>query len=483
MAQSGLKSKKGLLKRLRKLFSGLEQCDSVDLKQSYHLADQKVRVSLPGYPLQLNLPDSGKVLHLYPECLSLAVLSRCRSQAYLLFDPDRYYHQISGFCRLDDGDKISLHSGNPLAECQGIPTRDGETLMTIRNEGGDLIFRDHTLHQGSCLSPLLKGKRHISITHWRHRKLKRLKQLFGGKIAPLSNAQALQLIIRVNDLLDREVYREHNAAGRPGGVLRLPDDLTPIIVGDLHGRVDNLLTLLSHNGFLEGLEKGTACLLILGDAVHSEAEGRYEEMDSSILMMDLILQLKVRYPERVFYLRGNHDGFSDEIAKGGVVQGMLWKKVLTKVRGKGYRKEMERLYEHLPLLAWSAEMICCHAAPPTSRIDAASLVDIQNHPGLIKELTRNRLKTPSRPGGYTKGDVKRLRKLLEVDPATPLIVGHTPLSMDDTLWRDVGQIENHYVVYGGHPDWVGVMTRVDGYMVPLIYPVEPLQDYLNQSSD
>ncbi|MET0052810.1 MAG: metallophosphoesterase [Candidatus Thiodiazotropha sp.] len=478
-----MKSKKSLLKRLRKLFSGLEQCDSVDLKQAYHLADQKVRISLPGYPLQLNLPGSGKILHLYPECLSLAVLSRCRSKAYLLFDPDRYYHQISAFCRIEDGDKLTLQSGDPLAACQSTPTRNAEILMTIRNDDGDLIFRDHTPQQGSCLSPLLKEKHHTSITHWRHRKLKRLKQLFGGKIAPLPNPQALQLLNHVNELLDQEAYCEKDVEGRPGAVLTLPDNLTPIIVGDLHGRVDNLLSLLSQNQFLEGLESGEACLVILGDAVHSETEGRYEEMESSILIMDLILQLKARFPQQVFYLRGNHDGFSDDIAKGGVLQGMLWKKALNKSRGKEYRKAMERFYERLPLLAWSGQMICCHAAPPTSRTAPISLVSMRNQPGLVHEVTRNRLQTPSRPGGYTKGDVRRLRKLFELDPETPLIVGHTPLSMDDTLWRDVGQIENHYVVYAGHPDWVGVMTRVDGHMVPLIYPVEPLQEYLNHSLD
>ncbi len=482
MAQSGLKSKKGLLKRLRKLFSGLEQCDSVDLTKAYHLADQKVRVSLPGFPLQLNLPQSGKTLHLYPECLSLAVESRCNSQAYLLFDPDRYYRQISGFCRLEDADKLTIFKGPPLNDCLGIASQGSNPLVTIRNDRGDLIFRDHTPQQGSCLSPLLKAKRHTRITRWRHRKLKRLKQLFGGGIAPLSNPKALALINRVNELMEHEAFREPNDEGRPGGVIRLPEGLTPIIIGDLHGRVDNLLTLLSHNGFLEGLECGEACLIILGDAVHSETEGHYDEMECSILIMDLILQLKARFPDRVFYLRGNHDGFSEEIAKGGVTQGLLWKKTLNKVRGKEYRKAMERFYEHLPLLACSEQMVCCHAAPPTSRTDLTSLIDIRKHPALVDELTRNRLQTPTRPGGYTKGDVKRLRTLLEVAPDTPVIVGHTPLSADDTLWRQAGQIENHYVVYGGHPEWVGVMTRVDGHMIPLIYPVEPLQDYLSQAS-
>jgi hypothetical protein len=41
-----------------------------------------------------------------------------------------------------------------------------------------------------------------------------------------------------------------------------------------------------------------------------------------------------------------------------------------------------------------------------------------------------------------------LRRRLGVDPDTPFVVGHTPLSPDDTLWLDAGGIENHHVLFG-----------------------------------
>ena len=111
----------------------------------------------------------------------------------------------------------------------------------------------------------------------------------------------------------------------------MPDNVTPILVGDLHARVDNLLTILSENAVLDSLEKGSAALVILGDAVHSEEPDSLEDMESSLLIMDLIFRLKLRFPERVFFIIGNHDSFLHELMKQGVPQGLLWEKHVTVV--------------------------------------------------------------------------------------------------------------------------------------------------------
>jgi len=39
--------------------------------------------------------------------------------------------------------------------------------------------------------------------------------------------------------------------------------LTPIVVGDLHAQLDNLLKILSENSFLDCLERGDAALILL----------------------------------------------------------------------------------------------------------------------------------------------------------------------------------------------------------------------------
>jgi hypothetical protein len=189
--------------------------------------------------------------------------------------------------------------------------------------------------------------------------------------------------------------------------------------------------------------------------------------------------LKVRFPKQVFYLRGNHDSFSEDISKGGIPQGILWENELKKSRGKDYLKGMMHFYQSLPYVAFSDRFIACHAAAPTSSVSKSTLVNIRDNTKLILELTNNRLKKPNRPAGYSKRDVKRFRKLLNVSEETPVIVGHTPMSMDDTLWENVGEIENHIVAYAADNNWVGVMAQIHDRLYPLRYPVEPVASIIN----
>ncbi|HNG15757.1 MAG TPA: metallophosphoesterase, partial [Accumulibacter sp.] len=66
-----------------------------------------------------------------------------------------------------------------------------------------------------------------------------------------------------------------------------------------------------------------------------------------------------------------------------------------------------------------------------------------------------------------------------LDPATPLIVGHTPIDNEATVWLNVDGIENHHVLFSACPDTVGVFARVGGRMIPLIYPVDALSSMIN----
>jgi len=483
MAKSSSKAKKTLLKMLKNSFSGLAQCEEVDVKEAYRLPDKKVRIHLKEYPFQVNLHPDGKELHLYPE-RPLNGDSGAENPDYILFDPDSYFSKISGFYRIDDGDRITLGSADPeqrifLDLPKDLPARK----LSITNDEGGLVFKSHVSNPRSCIAPLLKDKRVNRIVHWRTKKLQRLRRIYGGPIELLGDKDALELIRDVNKTMEEETHRPRDKSGRPGGLVDIPEGMTAFIIGDLHAKPDNLLTILSQNCFLEAMEQEQACLLILGDAVHNEEEGQYDEMENSLLIMDLIFRLKRRFPCQLFYLRGNHDSFSEDIAKGGVPQGLLWEKTLGKVRGKAYRKEMARFYELLPYVACSRHFIACHAAPPVSRSSREAIINIRDNPKLVKELISNRMMRPGRPTGYTKGDIKRFRKCLDLPPDTPLIVGHTPMSSDETLWERVGDIDDHYIVYASDRHWVGVMTQIGDKMYPLRYPVEPMISIIDSLSD
>jgi hypothetical protein len=205
-------------------------------------------------------------------------------------------------------------------------------------------------------------------------------------------------------------------------------------------------------------------------------------MESSLLMMDLIFRLKLRFPGNVFFIVGNHDSFQHELMKKGIPQGLLWEKHVLSARGEEYKTELELFYQQSPLLVLSKDFIACHAGPARRKVSRQILVDVRQFPDIVHDMTWSRLRTAAFPAGYTRSDIRKFRKDLEVDSDTPFIVGHHPCSSDKTLWLNVGQANQHHVVISSRPDRVGIFTGIDGKMVPQIYPAEPLTMWLNEQA-
>jgi hypothetical protein len=469
-----------ILRRLRNAFPGLDPCDEVDLKETYRLGEKSVKAHIKDYPFEICLAPHNKILHLYPEKLIDGSDNETSLQNYLLFDPDTFYSSVSGFYRLKDGDSITL-GGSDVGQraVLGLSEDLPERKLSISNEEGWLRFKSHVVSPDSSIAPLLTDKKAQYLVNWRQAKLEKLAAIFGQTIGLLPVEQALEQLQKVNAALEKEPYRATDDGGKPGGVIALPDKYNVITVGDLHAKPDNLLVVLTQNNFLDGLENGSACLVIIGDAVHPEGDAELDEMESSMLIMDLILALKLHFPRQVFYLRGNHDSFSEEIAKNGVPQGLIWGKALKKQRGKEYLREMKRFYELLPYVAYSRNFATCHAAPPVSDTSLRKMINIRSHPNLYNELINNRMKSANRPGGYGKRDVKRFRKCLGLAKDAPVITGHTPQDSDDTLWEHVGDISEHYIVYSSDTHWVGLMAQIGDKLYPFRYPVEPVMALFN----
>ncbi|KFB66558.1 MAG: Calcineurin-like phosphoesterase [Candidatus Accumulibacter vicinus] len=444
------------------------------LGDSYRLGSSKVRVPLDGLPIEISLGLNDKRLHLYPETRLDQHGEPVRLGSFIIVDPSAHRRRISGFLRLTPKSWLSLGSADTLQKALfDYPAAVDEQHLVVIHGRDALVFRNLS-DAGTRIGPVPAEDGWLRERLWR-----RLREIFGGPIAPLPRDEAMQLIDNVNRLLQKEIYRPIDERGLPGGLLLLPSKLTPIIVADMHAQIDNLLTILSQNTFLDALEQGTAVLVIIGDAVHSEIDGQLREMESSMLMMDLIFRLKLHFPEQVFYLRGNHDSFSEDMSKDGIPQGLLWARELGERRGTAYLKAMEEFYRLLPYVVASEDFVACHAAPPTSKVSIEMLVQIYRYPKLVIELINNRLQRPNRPQGYHRRDVKRFRQCLRVNPETPLIVGHTPIDREDTLWLDVDGIANHHVLFSASPDQVGVFTRIGDTMVPLRYPVDALTPIIN----
>ncbi|MEN8106634.1 MAG: metallophosphoesterase [Pseudomonadota bacterium] len=474
-------TKQSIWENIRGYFHPGQETVILDHSQRLRLSGKELRIPLSGYP-EYRIEMGKQILILSPDP-GIAASDNKSPCDFILFDPDRYLNGIAHFQRLSPGCTLAIDSKVEYQEQVFSSPRDAfRRHFSVSHTGDSLVFRDPISELGTYISLTGDPQGIPALAQRRRAALKRVLEIFGGPLEPLSPPEASATLKQVNALLRNETGRHKDALGNPGGVLELPDNVTPVLVGDLHARIDNLLTILSENAVLDRLEKGTAALIILGDAVHSEEPGRLDDMESSLLMMDLIFRLKLQFPDQVFYIVGNHDSFLRELMKQGIPQGLLWEKQVLSSRGEAYKTELELFYQLSPLLVLSKDFIACHAGPARRKVSQQILIDVHQFPDIVHDMTWNRIRTTAFPAGYTRSDVCQFRKGLEVGTDTPFIVGHHPCSIDETLWLNVGQINQHHVIISSRPDRVGIFIGIDGKMVPQIYPVEALTTWLNEQA-
>jgi len=476
-----MRAKRSFLRGLNKHFGGSYETVTPKTSDRLRLSGKGLRVE--GEEMSFAVEMGKQTLHVCPD---LPLNSRLRKPPYdyVIFDPELYYSGIAQSLRLRPGETLRIDHRQEYQKLTfGHPKHAFRRHLQISHEGGALGFRDPISELGTYLSILPDEQGSLRYERHRVRSLQQVEELFGGPLMQLSPDCALSTLKAVNQLLQQDPYRKQDSLGNAGSVVELPLHLTPVIVGDLHAQIDNLLKILSENSFLEALDRGEAALILLGDAVHLEGDGQLEEMDSSVLMMDLILKLKLAFPKQVFFIMGNHDSFSPDVMKGGVPQSILWEKRLTQLRGKEYCQELALFYRQSPLLVLSEDFVACHAGPPCSKVSLETLIEARQFPKLVHELTWNRIKSRGWPLGYRRGDVKRFRKSLGLDESVHFIVAHYPQSKEGTLWLNVDEIPNHHILYSARSDQVGLFTRVNGEMTPQIYPAEPLLDIVGSQAE
>lgn len=405
---------------------------------------------------------------------------RARLRDWLIVPPDYGRGPIRGFVRLRPGESFVLAPDDKMTR-RYLQVSSAEYWPKIRfqNANGQLVFYAPEEGESFSLSLADDDGQDVAGRGARIERLKHVGEIFGGPLCALEGEAAIDLAVHMLEILKNECYRPLDSGGQPGAILEIPPRLTPIVIGDLHAQIDNLLRVLSTNSYLDALEADEACLIFVGDIVHEEEPDKLHDMSASILMLDLVFRLKAQFPRNVFLLRGNHETFDADVSKGGVPQGLVMEKAVCDIRGETYKDLLAQIFENLPYIAKSEDYVVVHAAPTRSQHEYEVLVDLRRFPGIAHEITWNRMKRPGYPAGYTQGDVKRFRRSLGVVKKTPVIVGHTPFNREGTTWTNIGRAKGHHVVYSARQDWVGLFTRLNGRMVPLEYKTEPLLAPLN----
>ncbi|MBF0614829.1 MAG: metallophosphoesterase [Magnetococcales bacterium] len=358
-----------------------------------------------------------------------------------------------------------------------LSTRVAKRHLILEHRKDHLLIRDLDTDTGSLLYVQPEPEQVERLGVWRLSCLQEIRRLFGGPLRPLDARTALERL-RHAHAIQRAIWAPGSPDAAPA-IIHLPVETQPILVGDLHEHLDNLLTVLTTGGGLRALEERRAVLVLLGDAVHPDGGSDLTEMSGSLLMMDLIFALMIRFPGRVVYIRGNHDGCDEEISKRGISQGRAWRHTMIKTRGEEYLQAMLNFYQDLPSIVVHPRVVACHAAPFTVPVNRKTLGNLRAHPELLRQLTWNRIHQPNRPGGYRKADVKRFLTALTGSDRPALVVGHTPLDDRHTFWLNIDGISNHHILYGGHARRMGWITLMDERLLAQEYPVEPLSQELD----
>jgi Calcineurin-like phosphoesterase len=188
--------------------------------------------------------------------------------------------------------------------------------------------------------------------------------------------------------------RPTDRRGMPGGLALLEPNTPTLIIPDLHGRRDFFLRalslpLLQGRSFLDFLEEGRAAVVCVGDAFHGEApvrerwEEAYKEyldgfrkpkamnaeMNDNLRLLEMIMLVKRSYPERFFFLKGNHENIANELGEGNypfrkfVLEGEMVKRWTEDFLGADCFRLLYEYEKLLPLAVRGDGFLITHAEP------------------------------------------------------------------------------------------------------------------------
>ena len=227
----------GLFKKAKSLFGTSKSYERVEISGTKHLKGDGIQVPLQGLPLQICLGSDDNKLHLFPERLLKSRPEETPS-GFVLFNSAHFFSRISGFVRLERGKKLVLGRSDPeQTAILSYSDKVNDRHLAVTYPDDALIFRDLHSDAGTTLSVLKAPEEIERLIRRRGEKLYQIRKIFGGPIRSLPLVEAQSDLEAVNRIMTQEVHRPINTSGRLGAVLKLPDEVTPILIGDLHVRI------------------------------------------------------------------------------------------------------------------------------------------------------------------------------------------------------------------------------------------------------
>jgi len=167
---------------------------------------------------------------------------------------------------------------------------------------------------------------------------------------------------------------------RRGSEILLPDAGDLIVVGDLHGHMENFEKAVA----IADLDAHPDRHLILQEVIHQLALGE----DHSYALLEATAALKLRYPDRVHVILGNHDlaeWQGREIFKGGLCLNLLFRSGIRNAYGEEAGATMHRAYQEfiatMPIAARACgDLLVVHTTPEQRYCKNVTAAHLQRDP-------------------------------------------------------------------------------------------------------
>jgi hypothetical protein len=227
--------------------------------------------------------------------------------------------------------------------------------------------------------------------------------------------------------LRRATYLLKQTPGRIGSVDHLDQADEVLVVGDLHGHIENFARIFK----LAALDRNPRRHLVLQELVHDPRVDPDSDIDRSHRLVDLVAALKCQHPNQVHLILGNHE-LSEltgrSISKNGVYLNVLFRKGISAAYGEHaddiYQAYLE-MFAALPLAARTTNRVMlCHTLPEARDLETFDIDILRNGEWTPESLLRGGTVYSLTWGRDTRAETAdRFAGMVDADL---FVIGHHP---------------------------------------------------------
>ncbi len=281
----------------------------------------------------------------------------------------------------------------------------------------------------------------------------------------------MKVLDKVNSVLKKEdnQMRPYDSSGLPGGFVFLKQNISTIIIPDIHSRMDLFLNIMfykdSEGTVLEKLAQDTLQVLCVGDGIHAERRGAkrwaeaYEEFNNDYVehekidqemkegfgVMEMIMEIKSNFPLNFHFLKGNHENISNEEGGGNHPflkfsdEGAMVASYVTKFYGDEFMNKYYLFEKGLPVFAAGKNFLISHAEPEMF-YDKEEIIEYRNQASVVAGLTWTD-NDAALPGSVSQMIEEYIDK--DLQSTSYYFGGHRPVNKQYNLRADGRYVQIH----------------------------------------